>query len=216
MIKINHLTKEYTDITPLKDVNIEIHKGDVISIIGPSGTGKSTLIRCINMLDQPTSGQIFVDGEEITAKGCDVARIRRKMGMVFQHFNLFPHMTVLQNLTCAPLMLNKCTKTEAEEKAMELLNRIGLADKADVYPSTLSGGQKQRVAIARAFVHDPKLIVADEPTSDLDEENTKIILDYFTSQAKNGKAILISTHDLSFINGEMIHYVMKKGVMERI
>ena len=198
MIRIEHLRKEYPTAVPLKDVNVEIHKGDVISVIGPSGTGKSTLIRCINLLDQPTSGKIFVDGEEITAKGSDVARIRRKMGMVFQHFNLFPHMTVIENIMCAPMDLLGKSKQEAYEKGMDLLRKVGLADKADAYPSTLSGGQKQRIAIVRALAMNPKVMLFDEPTSALDPEMVGEVLDLMRSLADEGMTMVIVTHEMGF------------------
>ena len=175
MIRIEHLRKEYPTAVPLKDVNVEIHKGDVISVIGPSGTGKSTLIRCINLLDNPTSGKIFVGGEEITAKGSDVARIRRKMGMVFQHFNLFPHMTVIENIMAAPMDLLGISKQEAYDKGIELLRKVGLADKALNYPDMMSGGQKQRIAIARAILKDAPILLLDEATSALDTHSEKII-----------------------------------------
>jgi polar amino acid transport system ATP-binding protein len=198
MIRIEHLRKEYPTAVPLQDVNVEIHKGDVISVIGPSGTGKSTLIRCINLLDKPTSGKIFVDGEDITSKGSNVARIRRKMGMVFQHFNLFPHMTVLKNLTSAPMKLLKLSKEEAETKAMQLLARVGLADRAESYPSTLSGGQKQRIAIARALAMSPEVMLFDEPTSALDPEMVGEVLDLMKELAAEGMTMVVVTHEMGF------------------
>ena len=198
MIKIEHLRKEYPTAVPLKDVNVEIHKGDVISVIGPSGTGKSTLIHCINMLDQPTSGKIFVDGEEITAKGCDVARIRRKMGMVFQHFNLFPHMTVIENIMSAPMDLLGKSKQEAYDKGIELLRKVGLADKALDYPDVMSGGQKQRVAIARALAMEPEIILFDEPTSALDPTMIGEVQAVIRDLAKQGTTMIIVTHEMKF------------------
>ena len=198
MIRIEHLRKEYPTAVPLKDVNVEIHKGDVISVIGPSGTGKSTLIRCINLLDQPTSGKVFIDDEEITAKGCDVARIRRKMGMVFQHFNLFPHMTILQNMTIAPVRLKKLTAQEANEQALALLDKVGLKDRANDYPSALSGGQKQRVAIVRALLMNPDILLFDEPTSALDPEMVGEVLSVMTALAKEGMTMVVVTHEMGF------------------
>ncbi len=198
MIRIEHLRKEYPKATPLKDVNVEIHKGDVISVIGPSGTGKSTLIRCINMLDPPTAGKIFVDDEEITAKGCNVARLRRKMGMVFQHFNLFPHMTVIENIMTAPVDLLGKSKQEAYDKGMELLRTVGLADKALSYPNDLSGGQKQRVAIARTLAMEPEIILFDEPTSALDPTMIGEVQAVIRDLAKRGTTMIIVTHEMKF------------------
>ena len=168
MIRIEHLRKEYSDITPLKDVSTEIGDGDVISVIGPSGTGKSTLLRCINLLEKPTSGKIFFDDMEITAPGCNMEKVRRKTGMVFQSFNLFPHLTAIENIMLAPVDLAGKAKQEAYDEGMELLRMVGLSEKALSYPEELSGGQKQRIAIARTLAMDPDIILMDEPTSALD------------------------------------------------
>ena len=168
MIEIEHLKKEYENVTPLEDVNVTINEGDIISVIGPSGTGKSTLLRCINLLETPTSGTIRVDGEEITAPKYDISSIRKKMGMVFQSFNLFGHMTVIENVMIPPMDLLGKSKQEAYDEGMKLLRMVGLAQKALNYPDELSGGQKQRVAIARTLAMDPEIILFDEPTSALD------------------------------------------------
>ena len=217
LIRIEHLRKEYTnDVVPLKDVNVEIHKGDVISVIGPSGTGKSTLIRCINLLDKPTSGKIFVDGEEITAKGVDAARIRRKMGMVFQHFNLFSHMTVIENVMAAPMDLLGKTKQEAYDKGMELLRKVGLADKALNYPDSMSGGQKQRVAIARALAMEPEIILFDEPTSALDPTMIGEVQSVIRDLARQGTTMIIVTHEMKFAREvcNRVFYMDQGGIYE--
>lgn len=216
MIRIEHLRKEYPTAVPLKDVNVEIHKGDVVSVIGPSGTGKSTLIRCINLLDKPTSGKIFIDGEEITAKGSDVARIRRKMGMVFQHFNLFPHMTVIENIMAAPMDLLGKSKQEAYEKGIDLLRKVGLADKAMNYPDVMSGGQKQRVAIARTMAMEPEIILFDEPTSALDPTMIGEVQAVIRDLAKQGITMIIVTHEMKFAREicNRVFYMDQGGIYE--
>ena len=216
MIRIEHLRKEYPTAVPLKDVNIEIHKGDVISVIGPSGTGKSTLIRCINLLDQPTSGKVFIDEEEITAKGADVARIRRKMGMVFQHFNLFPHMTAIENIMAAPMDLLGKSKQEAYDKGIELLRKVGLADKALNYPDVMSGGQKQRVAIARTLAMEPDIILFDEPTSALDPTMIGEVQAVIRDLAKQGTTMIIVTHEMKFAREicNRVFYMDQGGIYE--
>ena len=182
----------------LKGVNVEIDKGDVICVIGPSGSGKSTFLRCLNLLETPTSGSILFEGDELTDKKIDLNRHRQKMGMVFQQFNLFPHMTVLDNLTCAPIMLKKTPKAEAEKKAMELLARVGLADRADAWPNQLSGGQKQRVAIVRALCMEPDVMLFDELTSALDPEMVGEVLDVMKELAKSGMTMVVVTHEMGF------------------
>ena len=216
MIRIEHLRKEYPTAVPLKDVNVEIHKGDVISVIGPSGTGKSTLIRCINLLDKPTSGKIFIDGEEITAKNSDVARIRRKMGMVFQHFNLFPHMTVIENIMAAPMDLLGISKQEAYDKGIELLRKVGLADKALNYPDMMSGGQKQRIAIARTLAMDPEIILFDEPTSALDPTMIGEVQAVIRDLAKQKITMIIVTHEMKFAREvcNRVFYMDQGGIYE--
>ena len=216
MIRIEHLRKEYPIAVPLKDVNVEIHKGDVISIIGPSGTGKSTLIRCLNLLDQPTSGKIFVDDEEITAKGTDIARIRQKMGMVFQHFNLFPHMTVIENIMTAPMDLLGKSRQEAYDKGIELLRKVGLADKALNYPDVMSGGQKQRVAIARTLAMEPEIILFDEPTSALDPTMIGEVQAVIRDLAKQGITMMIVTHEMKFAREicNRVFYMDQGGIYE--
>lgn len=198
MIKIEQLTKSYGQLDVLKGISVEIGKGEVVAIIGPSGSGKSTLLRCINLLEVPTSGSITINGEEITSPKADVMRIRQQIGMVFQHFHLFPHMTVLGNLTYAPIKVKGMSKEQAEQKARELLQRVGLSDKADVFPSRLSGGQKQRVAIARSLVMEPQIMLFDEPTSALDPEMVKEVLEVMKGLAHTGMTMAIVTHEMRF------------------
>lgn len=198
MITISHLRKEYENVTPLTDVNAEIKKGEVISIIGPSGTGKSTFLRAINMLDPPTSGKIFIDGEDITAKGCKLNLVRRKMGMVFQSFNLFDHMNVIENITYGPRKLLGLSRRDAEERAMELLKTVSLSDKAYAYPDELSGGQKQRIAIVRTLAMDPEIILFDEPTSALDPTMVGEVLAVIRMLAQKGMTMMIVTHEMKF------------------
>ena len=198
MITVSNLCKSFGGLEVLKGVNVEIDKGDVICVIGPSGSGKSTFLRCLNLLETPTSGSILCEGDELTDKKIDLNRHRQKMGMVFQQFNLFPHMTVLDNLTCAPIMLKKTPKAEAEKKAMELLARVGLADRADAWPNQLSGGQKQRVAIVRALCMEPDVMLFDEPTSALDPEMVGEVLDVMKELAKSGMTMVVVTHEMGF------------------
>ena len=198
MIKIEHLKKEYPDTTPLKDVSVEIQDGDVIAVIGPSGTGKSTLLRCINLLETPTAGKILVGEDEITDRSCDISRVRQKMGMVFQSFNLFGHMTAIENIMFSPVALKKMSRQEAYERGMELLKMVGLAEKALNYPDELSGGQKQRVAIARTLAMDPEIILLDEPTSALDPTMVDEVQEVIRELSGSGKTMMIVTHEMNF------------------
>ena len=198
MIKVENLEKSFKGVNVLKGITTQINKGDVLCVIGPSGSGKSTFLRCLNMLEKPTGGSILFDGENLTDKKTDLNKHRQKMGMVFQQFNLFPHMTILQNLTCAPVMLKKMTTEQAEAKAMELLERVGLADRAESYPNQLSGGQKQRVAIVRALCMEPEVMLFDEPTSALDPEMVGEVLEVMKSLAKAGMTMVVVTHEMGF------------------
>ena len=200
LISVKKLVKEYNHGTvhALDGCDLDIHKGEVVAIIGPSGSGKSTLLRSLNMLEEPTSGAIFFDGVDLASKSVNIDLHRQKMGMVFQHFNLFPHKTVLQNITLAPVTLKKKTPAEAEAQARALLERIGLSDKADEYPSMLSGGQKQRIAIVRALAMDPEVMLFDEPTSALDPEMVGEVLDLMRDLAKDGMTMAVVTHEMGF------------------
>ena len=216
MIRISHLRKEYPNVTPLKDVNVTINKGDVISIIGPSGTGKSTLIRCINMLETPTSGEIWVDDQCITDKKCNINKIRQKMGMVFQSFNLFNHMNIIENIMAAPMDLLKKPKQQAYDDGMKLLRMVGLADKAFNYPDELSGGQKQRVAIARTLAMEPEIILLDEPTSALDPTMVGEVQAVIRDLARQGLTMMIVTHEMRFARevANRVFYMDEGGVYE--
>lgn len=198
MIKIEKLNKFFGEKHVLKDVDLEINDGDVIGLIGPSGSGKSTLIRCINNLEEPTSGSIYINDEDITKMGKEINKVRQEIGMVFQHFHLFPHKTVLENITTAPILTEKLTKEEANKKAIELLNTMDLLDKKDAYPNSLSGGQKQRIAIARALAMDPKIILFDEVTSALDPEMVGEVLNVMKDLAKTGMTMIVVTHEMAF------------------
>lgn len=219
MISIKHLSKTFNNpdgstLTVLKDVSCDIQKGEVISIIGPSGTGKSTLLRAINMLEPPTSGEIWVDGENITARGYPLHKMRRKMGMVFQSFNLFEHMTVLENIIYAPVRLLGKQDRDARKEGMDLLRKVGLAQKADVYPDSLSGGQKQRVAIARSLAMHPEVILFDEPTSALDPTMVGEVLSVMRSLAKEGLTMLIVTHEMRFARDVSTRiFFMNEGII---
>ena len=198
MIEIKNLKKQFGSLQVLKGINLTIHDGEVVSIIGPSGSGKSTLLRCINLLEQPTSGQVIIDGQDITARGVNIQKVREEVGMVFQHFNLFQNKNVMQNMIYAPMKVRGIPKEQAEQKAMQLLERVGLADKAQAYPSMLSGGQPQRVAIARALAMEPKTLLFDEPTSALDPEMVKEVLDVIRSLVSTGITMAIVTHEMNF------------------
>lgn len=198
MINVENLHKSYGSLQVLKGINTQVEKGEVVTIIGPSGSGKSTFLRCINLLEVPTEGKVIIDGTDITDKNTNIKKIRENVGMVFQHFHLFPHKTVLQNVTYAPIKVKGLSKSEAEKMGKELLDKVGLADKANVYPSRLSGGQKQRVAIARALAMNPEVILFDEPTSALDPEMVKEVLEVMKSLANTGITMLIVTHEMGF------------------
>ncbi len=198
MIKVKNLHKKFDELEVLKGIDEHIRPGEVVVVIGPSGSGKSTFLRCLNQLETATEGEIYVDDELITDPKCDVNKVRQKMGMVFQQFNLFPHLTILENITLAPVMLKKMTKDQAKEKAMELLKRVGLEEKAEAYPVQLSGGQQQRVAIARALAMNPEIMLFDEPTSALDPEMVGEVLDVMKDLAESGMTMVIVTHEMGF------------------
>ena len=198
VLEINDIHKSFGDLEVLKGINMQVERGEVVAVIGPSGSGKSTFLRCINLLEDVTEGEIYVDDELITAPGVDINKIRQKMGMVVQQFNLFPHLKIIDNITLAPTLLKKMGKEDAEKRAMELLTRVGLADKAQSYPASLSGGQKQRVAIARALAMDPEIMLFDEPTSALDPEMVGEVLDVIKDLADSGMTMVIVTHEMGF------------------
>jgi polar amino acid transport system ATP-binding protein len=206
-VKVDRLYKSFGNLKVLREITTEIHKGEVIAIIGPSGCGKSTFLRCLNLLEIPTSGKIYIDGVDITLPQADIMKIRQKVGMVFQHFHLFPHMTVLQNVIYAPVKVKEVAKDEARLKGLELLEKVGLSDKADVYPSKLSGGQKQRVAIARCLAMEPEILLMDEPTSALDPEMVKEVLDVMKALTKTGITMAIVTHEMGFAR-EVAHRIL--------
>lgn len=198
LIEVKNLHKSFGDLEVLKGIDQTIHQGEVVSIIGPSGSGKSTFLRCLNLLEQPTSGQIIFEGTDIAAENVDIDQHRKKIGMIFQHFNIFPHLTVLENITITPILELKTPKEEAEKEALELLKKVGLEDKKDEYPRKLSGGQKQRLAIVRALAMHPDVILCDEPTSALDPEMVKGVLEVIKELADQGMTIVIVTHEMGF------------------
>ncbi|WP_338994800.1 amino acid ABC transporter ATP-binding protein [Fusobacterium animalis] len=225
MINVENLSKNFGNLKVLKNISTTINKGEVISIIGPSGSGKSTFLRCINKLEEPTEGHIYIDGMDLMDKNTDINKIRERVGMVFQHFNLFPNMTVLENLTLSPTIVKKESKEEAEKYALYLLQKVDLSDKANSYPNQLSGGEKQRIAIARALAMKPEVILFDEPTSALDPEMIKEVLDVMRNLAKEGMTMLIVTHEMGFArnvgnrilfmdNGEIIEDCSPKDFFE--
>lgn len=201
MIEIKNVSKNFGNNNVLKDVSVTIKKGEKVVIVGPSGSGKSTLLRCINLLETPNKGSIYFDGQNITDKKCDITKMRQKMGMVFQHFNLFPHLTVMENITLAPIKLKLQTKDEAQKNAVKLLERIGLADKKDEYPNKLSGGQKQRIAIIRSLAMNPEIMLFDEPTSALDPEMIGEVLNLMKELAEEGMTMVVVTHEMGFAKG---------------
>lgn len=223
LIEVEHLYKSFGDTHVLKDISTKINKGEVVVIIGPSGSGKSTFLRCLNLLEEPTSGTISFEGVDITDKHTNINLHRQKMGMVFQHFNLFPHMTILRNMTIAPIKLQKKDKKETEKMALDLLKRVGLEDKANAYPSQLSGGQKQRIAIVRALCMKPEVILFDEPTSALDPEMVGEVLEVMKGLANENMTMAVVTHEMGFAKevGSRILFmadgkIMEEGTPEKI
>ena len=216
IIEVKDLQKSFGELEVLKGINTEVQRGEVVVVIGPSGSGKSTFLRCLNLMETPTGGSIFVDGVEITDPKCDINLHRQKMGMVFQHFNLFNNMTILRNMTLAPMTLLKKSRAEAEEKALALLRRVGLEDKANAYPSQLSGGQKQRIAIVRALCMDPEVMLFDEPTSALDPEMVGEVLDVMKELARDGMTMVVVTHEMGFARevGSRVLFMDEGVIME--
>ncbi len=216
IIEVKDLQKSFGELDVLKGINTEVQRGEVVVVIGPSGSGKSTFLRCLNLMETPTGGSIFVDGVEITDPKCDINLHRQKMGMVFQHFNLFNNMTILRNMTLAPMTLLKKSRAEAEEKALALLRRVGLEDKANAYPSQLSGGQKQRIAIVRALCMDPEVMLFDEPTSALDPEMVGEVLDVMKELARDGMTMVVVTHEMGFARevGSRVLFMDEGIIME--
>lgn len=215
MINVNKLYKSFGEVEVLKGIDLEVNTGEVVAIIGPSGSGKSTLLRCLNLLETPTSGEIIFEGNQLTAKGTNINKLRQKMGMVFQSFNLFPHKTVIENLMLAPSLLNKGDKPELKATALELLDKVGLQDRAEHYPSQLSGGQKQRVAIARALAMNPDVMLFDEPTSALDPEVVGDVLQVMKKLAVEGMTMVVVTHEMGFAREVADRVIfMDKGVVQ--
>ena len=216
MIYVKGLTKDFGSLKVLKGVDQHIKKGEKVVIIGPSGSGKSTFLRCLNLLEVPSGGQILFEGVDITSRKCDINKIRQKMGMVFQQFNLFPHLTVMDNITLAPVQLKRMTKDQARARAEELLKRVGLSDKAGVYPRALSGGQRQRIAIVRALAMDPDVMLFDEPTSALDPEMVGEVLDVMKTLARDGMTMVVVTHEMGFARevGDRVLFMDDGQVLE--
>lgn len=217
MIRVSNLHKSFGKNDVLKGIDEHIKKGEVVVVIGPSGSGKSTFLRCLNLLEEPTSGKIIFEDNDITDKKVDINKIREKMGMVFQQFNLFPHKTVLENLTIAPIKVKGISKAQAEKKAMELLDRVGLSNKSKAYPSSLSGGQKQRIAIARALAMEPDVMLFDEPTSALDPEMVGEVLNVMKDLAKEGMTMVVVTHEMGFAKevGDRIIFMDNGNIVEQ-
>ena len=216
IIRVCGLKKSFGDLQVLRGINTEVDRGEVVVVIGPSGSGKSTFLRCLNLLETPTAGSIYVDGAEITDPKCDINLHRQKMGMVFQHFNLVNNMTILRNMTLAPMTLLKKSREDAEAQAMALLRRVGLEDKANAYPSQLSGGQKQRIAIVRALCMDPEVMLFDEPTSALDPEMVGEVLDVMKELARDGMTMVVVTHEMGFARevGSRVLFMEEGIIME--
>ncbi len=216
IIETKQLKKSFGKVEVLKGIDTQIKKGEVIVVIGPSGSGKSTFLRCLNLLEQPTGGEIIFDGVNLLDKKINIDYHRQKMGMVFQHFNLFPHMTILKNMTVGPIKLKKMSKNDAEKKAMQLLERVGLADRANSYPSQLSGGQKQRIAIVRALCMEPDVMLFDEPTSALDPEMVGEVLEVMKSLAESGMTMVVVTHEMGFAKevGDRVLFIDEGVIME--
>jgi len=217
VIKVKGLYKNFGDLEVLKGIDDEVKKGEVVCVIGPSGSGKSTYLRCLNLLEKPTKGEVFINGISLTDKKTNINKIRQNVGMVFQQFNLFPHKKVIENITLAPIKIKKIPEKEAVEIAMELLNKVGLADKAESYPSQLSGGQKQRVAIARALAMSPDVMLFDEPTSALDPEMIKEVLDVMKQLAREGMTMVVVTHEMGFAKevGDRVMFMDDGRIVEQ-
>ena len=222
-VRVENLKKSFGNLEVLKEINLEVHEGEVVCLIGPSGSGKSTFLRCLNKLEEPTGGSVIVDDYDLMAKTSDINKIRENIGMVFQQFNLFPHLTVMQNIMLAPVDRKRMTKNEAEEKAKRLLERVCLLDKADVYPTSLSGGQQQRVAIARALAMEPDIMLFDEPTSALDPEMVGEVLDVMKKLAADGMTMIVVTHEMGFareVADRVIFmdggYIVEQGTPEEV
>lgn len=211
MIRVEHLKKSFGDLEVLKDISQTVREGEVVVLLGPSGSGKSTFLRCLNQLEQPTSGKVVVDGHDLTDKHTDINKVRENIGMVFQHFNLFNHLSVLDNMMLAPVELKKANKAQARERAMQLLKKVGLSDKAGAFPAQLSGGQKQRVAIARALCMEPDILLFDEPTSALDPEMVGEVLAVMQNLARDGMTMVVVTHEIGFAREVASHVVFMEG-----